>query len=111
MDGKFLVNNKDNYTVYGEHKDKFYYVYLDFFPKDNIFFRFYKRTDMEQFIYGMGYERYIYISSNGKSFLKTWEYIQSELDDWKEWNETKNKKSPDKYTFDDFMCGHFVKER
>ena len=75
MNGKFLVNNKDNYTVYGEHKDKFYYVYLDFFPKDNIFFRFCKRTDMEQFIYGMGYERYIYKSSNGKSFLKKWEYI------------------------------------
>lgn len=104
------VENKEKYKIYGEHKDKLYYVYLDFFPKDEVHFVFRKRIDMEEFIYELGFEKYTYKSSNGKTIQKQWTYIDEELSEWKNWYGTKKNSAPKKYTFDDFMCGHFIKE-
>lgn len=105
------IKNKDNFKIHGEHRDKLYCVYLDFFPKDEVYFTFTKRTDMEQFIYRLGFEKFIYKSSNGKIISKVWEYIPEELEEWRSWYETRKNKEPKKYSFDDFMCGHFVKEK
>lgn len=110
MEVYLKINDIDKFTMYGEHKDKLYYAYLDFFPK-GVNFVFRKRIDMEEFIYSLGFERFIYKSSNGKSFSKKWEYISEELEDWMHWYGTKTKPYPKKYGFDDFMCGHFVKEK
>ena len=60
------IKNKSKFRIYGEHKDKLYHVYLDFFPRDEVYFTFTKRTDMEQFIYRLGFEKFTYKSSNGE---------------------------------------------
>ena len=103
-----------NLKVFGEHNGNTYLVYFEDIPKEKLCFSFNKRWAMEEFIYKHGIEKFDYKSSNGKTITKVWKYIPEKLKEWKEYDyRTKwqiEKGMPEKYSYSDLECGHFVKE-
>lgn len=68
-----------------------------------------------EFLYQNGIEKFDYKSSNGKVITKVWEYVPDEVEDWRtDWGRTKSEKQrgmPEKYTYDDWQLGHYIKEK
>ena len=92
-----------------EHKDKSYIIHFMNIPPELLYYSFNKRWQLEEFIYRNGIEQFKYKSSNGKTINKVWEYIPEKLEEWKKYNIPKKK--PEKYSWDDYMCGHFIKSK
>lgn len=100
---------------YGEHIGKDYFVYFENISPDLLKYKFRNRWEMENFLYQNGIEKFDYKSSNGKVITKVWEYIPEEIEDWRtSWCRTKTEKQrgmPEKYTYDDWHLGHYIKEK
>lgn len=108
-----MIINIKNMEVCGKHKDKSYIVYFKGISEDNLNFIFNKRWELEEFLYSNGIEKFTYYSSNGNALTKIWEYIPEKLDSWKNncsrTNKEKQQGMPTKYSLEDYLCGHFVK--
>lgn len=100
--------------AYGEHIGKYYYVYFENISADLLKYQFHAKWAMEEFLYTHGIERFDYKSSNGKVINKVWKYIPEEIEDWRnDWCRTKTEKQrgmPEKYTFEDWQLGHYIKD-
>ena len=96
-----IISNKAE--LFGEHINRDYILSIKDIPKDVIYFKFTKRRNMEEFIYRHGIENYTYKSSNGNLINKTWKYIPEKLEKERKWF-----KKIEKYSFEDFFCGHFI---
>ena len=92
-----------------EHKGKSYIIHFMNIPPELLYYSFNKRWQLEEFIYSNGIEQFKYKSSNWKTINKVWEYIPEKLEEWREYNTSKKK--PEKYSWDDYMCGHFIKSK
>ena len=101
--------------AYGEHIGKSYFVYFENISPDLLKYKFDARWQMEEFLYSNGIERFDYKSSNGKIITKVWQYIPEEIEDWKDsWCRTKSEKQkgiPNKYSYEDYQLGHYIKEK
>jgi len=110
-----IINDNTKLKAYGEHNGKSYLAYFNDIPKDVMYFKFASKWRLEEFLYTHGIEKFDYKSSNGNIITKVWEYIPKELEEWKEDNfrTAKEKKQgyPDKYSWDDWRCGHYIKEK
>ena len=109
-----VITDGTKIKAYAEHIGKDYLVYFENISPELMYYRFSTRWSMEEFLYRHGIEKFDYKSSNGKTITKVWKYKQEELDEWKDsWSRTKKEKlqgKPEKYSWDDWYCGHFVKE-
>ena len=78
-------------------------------------YKFRNRWGMEEFLYSNGIEKFDYKSSNGKVITKVWEYIPEEIEDWRSspflTRTQKQKGMPEKYTYEDYNLGHFIKQK
>ena len=114
-DYNLIITSEAKLKKYGEHKDKKYLCYFENLPSNLIYYSFVTRYEMECFLYKNGIEKFDYKSSNGKIITKVWEYIPEKLEEWKsyEFMTAKEKKQgyPEKYTWHDFECGHYIKEK
>lgn len=100
--------------AYGEHNGKYYLAYFENIPKEMMYFKFNTRHSLEEFIYRLGIEKFDYKSSNGKIITKIWEYIPKKVEEWNN-SQFRTKKEreagkPEKYSWDDWYLGHFLKE-
>lgn len=112
---ELVISDKVKIEAYGEHDGKNYLVYFENIPKDMMYFKFTSRWRLEEFLYTVGVERFNYKSSNGKVITKVWKYIPEEIENWKDSNFRTKKElqrgMPEKYSYDDWRCGHFIKEK
>ena len=111
MINNLVITDKAKLEAYGEHIGKEYKVYFSNISPELMYFSFNSRRQMEEFLYRHKFERYTYKSSNGNTIIKVWEYIQEKLDEYKEYPCNRKKLLPEKYSWDDWYCGHFIKEK
>lgn len=97
----FIISNKVEF--FGEHISNSYILSIKSIPKETLYFKFIKRRNMEEFIYRHGVENYTYKSSNGNIINKVWKCIPEKYEKEKKWY-----KKIEKYSFEDFYCGHFI---
>lgn len=112
---ELVIQDTVKIKAYGEHNGKEYLVYFENVPKELMYFKFLTRHRLEEFLYCHGIEKFDYKSSNGKIMTKIWEYLPEELEKWnKSQFRTKKEKQlgvPEKYSYDDWKCGHYIKEK
>ena len=110
-----VIQDTVKIKAYGEHNGKDYLVYFENISKELMYFKFNTRHGLEEFLYCHGIEKFDYKSSNGSVITKVWEYFPEKLEEWKsdKFRTAKEKKQghPDKYSCDDWYCGHYVKEK
>ena len=111
-----VITDATNIKPYGEHNGKEYLVYFENIPKEQMYFKFSTKWRLEEFLYLHKIEKFAYKSSNGKVITKVWEYIPENIEHWKsyDWGKTKKEKEegmPEKYSWDDWRCGHYIKEK
>ena len=114
-DNNLIIGDSLKIKGYGEHIGKDYFVYFENISPDLLKYKFRNRWEMENFLYQNGIEKFDYKSSNGKVITKVWEYIPDEVEDWRTgWGRTKTEKQrgmPEKYTYNDWYLGHYIKEK
>ena len=110
-----IVTDKVKMNAYGEHNSKEYLAYFKDIPKDLMYFKFSTRHGLEEFLYRNGIEKFDYKSSNGSTVTKVWEYFPEKLEEWKtdrlRTKKEKQQGTPEKYSWDDWYCGHYIKEK
>ncbi len=108
---ELVITDSTKIKAYGEHTGKIYKVYFDNMSPELIYFEFDRRWQMEEFLYNHGFEKFTYKSSNGSTINKKWEYIQSKLNEYNNlYGKNKGHVFPEKYSWEDYYCGHYVKE-
>ena len=110
-----VVTDKVKTKAYGEHDGKKYLAYFENIPKELMYFEFDTRHALEEFLYCHGIEKFNYKSSNGSIIPKVWEYNPGKLEEWKDSRfrtaAEKKRGTPEKYSWEDWYCGHFTREK